>query len=38
MPDSTDNSAKAFQGIVRVLEEAVRTGVRPHAELEAAWR
>ena len=27
MPDRTDNSAWAFQEIVRVLEEAVRAGV-----------
>ena len=27
MPDRTDNSARAFQEIVRVLEEAVRAGV-----------
>ncbi len=27
MPDNADNSAKAFQELVRVLEEAVRSGV-----------
>ena len=27
MPDNTDNSAKAFQELVRVLEEAVQAGV-----------
>ncbi len=27
MPDNTDNSARAFQELVRVLEEAVRAGV-----------
>jgi hypothetical protein len=27
MPDDTDNSARAFQELVRVLEEAVRAGV-----------
>jgi hypothetical protein len=26
MPDNTDNSARAFQELVRVLEEAVRAG------------
>jgi hypothetical protein len=27
MPDNTDDSARAFQELVRVLEEAVRAGV-----------
>src|SRR2546428_724137 len=27
MPDNSDNSARAFQELVRVLEEAVRAGV-----------
>jgi hypothetical protein len=27
MPDNADNSARAFQELVRVLEEAVRAGV-----------
>jgi hypothetical protein len=27
MPDNTDNSARAFQELVRVLEEAVQAGV-----------
>jgi hypothetical protein len=27
MPDNTDNAARAFQELVRVLEEAVRAGV-----------
>ena len=27
MPDNTDNSARAFQELVRVLEKAVRAGV-----------
>jgi hypothetical protein len=27
MPDNTDNSARAFQELVRVLDEAVRAGV-----------
>ena len=27
MPDETDNSARAFQELIRMLEEAVRAGV-----------